>query len=122
MVNKAEWVWMPHAGHLIVGELCRFRLNTKVGAWIVSTVGEYLSADQEICELGIGRTYETMVFLAKEAPMSEACCPWRIANGENVDVEGYNDAGAAYRGHLAMCEKWSHRAAPVSEEEESDGE
>lgn len=40
-VPKEKWLWMPHAGHLIVGNDCRFHLNTKVGKYIVSTVGEY---------------------------------------------------------------------------------
>lgn len=31
---------MPHAGHFILGDLCRFRLNTYVGKYLVSTVGE----------------------------------------------------------------------------------
>lgn len=40
-MNKADWVWMAHAGHLIVGQDCRFHLTTYVGDFIVSTVGEY---------------------------------------------------------------------------------
>ncbi len=33
---------MPHAGHLIIGQHCRFRLNTHVNGYIISTVGEYV--------------------------------------------------------------------------------
>lgn len=40
-MKKANWIWMPHAGHLIVGNECQFHLNTYVGKYIVSTVGEY---------------------------------------------------------------------------------
>jgi hypothetical protein len=40
-MKKDKWVWMPHAGHLIVGDKCKFHLNTYVGKYIVSTVGEY---------------------------------------------------------------------------------
>ena len=39
-MNKEQWVWMPHAGHYILGHQCLFRLNTYVGGFIVSTVGE----------------------------------------------------------------------------------
>lgn len=39
-MNKNNWVWMPHAGHFILGERCRLKLNTYVGKYIVSTVGE----------------------------------------------------------------------------------
>jgi len=34
--------WMPHAGHFILGQMCRFRLNTHVNGYIISTVGEYV--------------------------------------------------------------------------------
>ncbi len=40
-MKKQNWIFMPHAGHLIVGDMCQFRLNTYVGKYIVSTVGEY---------------------------------------------------------------------------------
>lgn len=40
-MKKDKWVWMPHAGHLCVGNSCRFHLATYVGKYIVSTVGEY---------------------------------------------------------------------------------
>lgn len=39
-MKKENWVWMPHAAHLIVGNDCRFILATYVGKYIVSTVGE----------------------------------------------------------------------------------
>jgi hypothetical protein len=39
-MKKQNWVWMPHAGHFICGHMCRFHLNTYVGKYIVSTVGE----------------------------------------------------------------------------------
>lgn len=41
-MNKSKWIWMPHAGHLIVGSQCRFHLNTYLGnGYLVSTVGEW---------------------------------------------------------------------------------
>lgn len=36
-----KWIWMPHAGHLIIGDSCRFHLTTYVGKYVVSTVGEW---------------------------------------------------------------------------------
>jgi hypothetical protein len=35
-----KWIWMPHPGHFICSYQCRFHLNTCVGKYIVSTVGE----------------------------------------------------------------------------------
>lgn len=46
-MNKEKWVWMPHAGHFILGNRCQFVLNTYVGKYIVSTVGE-LWSDQQV--------------------------------------------------------------------------
>lgn len=40
-VPKDKWLWMPHAGHFIMGHACQFHLATKVGKYLVSTVGEY---------------------------------------------------------------------------------
>lgn len=39
-MKKEKWIWMPHAGHFILGKKCQFHLNTYVGGYIVSTVGE----------------------------------------------------------------------------------
>jgi len=50
MTRRDEWVWMPHAAHLMVGNDCRFHLATYVGGYIVSTVGEYLPGEAA-CEI-----------------------------------------------------------------------
>ena len=134
-MTKDKWVWMPHAGHLIVSRDCRFHLATYVGKCVVSTVGEYLPDEtvREIhcqvrhiqlegrgdyrladflrkvgyMEIGADRKYETMVFKAEPASEAlEQCCPWRMESGENLDFDGYNDPVEAFKGHLAMCEKW----------------
>lgn len=139
-MTKEKWIWMPHAGHLIVGNDCRFHLNTYVGKYIVSTVGEWwpersvreihaqvhdlkwLSKNKHLMgdyfdhayfkkfgfmEIGLERTYETMVFRAKKDKVNK-CCPWGMVSSE-LDIDGYNDAGDAYQGHLKMCQKWSKK-------------
>lgn len=40
-MTQDKWIFMPHAGHLIVSSHCQFHLNTYVGNFIVSTVGEW---------------------------------------------------------------------------------
>lgn len=35
-----RWKWFGHVGHFICGHKCRFHLTTKVGKYLVSTVGE----------------------------------------------------------------------------------
>lgn len=40
-MSKSDWIWMPHAGHFILSDKCRFHLNTYLpSGYIVSTVGE----------------------------------------------------------------------------------
>lgn len=138
MADRADWVWMPHAGHLIVSRDCQFHLTTCVGDFIVSTVGEYLPdetvrefhadarniklegrGDARLAdfmrkcgyvEVGYNRTYETMVFPAKKMNhIGDECCPWRMADATELEMNGYNDPGEAYHGHLALCEKWSKK-------------
>jgi hypothetical protein len=135
-VEKKDWVWMPHPGHLIVARDCRFHLNTYVGGYIVSTVGEYIPdapvreilaecrgikleglGDARLAdymekigyqEIGLDRLYETMVFKADSK--KEGCCPYRVSEYSEEDIEGYNDAKAAFKGHMKLCEKWSNES------------
>lgn len=132
MVPKDQWVWMPHPAHFICSFDCRFHLATKVGDFIVSTVGELFHDEpvREITaevrkirlsgigdarkndymkkigfeEIGYGRKYETMVFKAAK-DVEHPCCPWKIESGRELDFGGYNKPEDAYAGHLSMCEK-----------------
>lgn len=140
MTSKDKWVWMPHPGHFICGMNCRFRLNTCVGKYIVSTVGELwlergareihakihnpdwyyknqlLKGDEfdnaymkqfGYEDVGYGRKYETMVFLAKKS--ENKCCPFEMVTPSDVDCMGYNTPEEAYGGHMKMCLKWSKK-------------
>ena len=134
-----KWAWMPHAGHFICAKYCRFHLNTYVGGYIVSTVGEYVPdsevreifatargislegrGDERLAdymekigyeELGYQRLYETMVFKAKKS--DNKCCPYTASNWMEEDTEGYNTAEDAYKGHLRMCKKWGRKTVRI---------
>jgi hypothetical protein len=135
-MKKQNWVWMAHAGHFILGHMCRFKLNTYVGKYIVSTVGEYVPDSQVRAihvrcnkdsplpqgdageyeylkrygyeKLGAGdRIYETMVFKASKT--KDKCCPYHIIVSKEVDFAGYTKADDAYEGHMRMCNKWSKK-------------
>jgi len=138
-IARSEWEWFGNAAHLIVGSHCRFHLATRVGPWLVSTVGEYVPdyAVREIMaqrrgfdlegqgdareadwlkkhgfeEIGFGRKYETMVFRWARLCDSEECgCGLPTPDDwEELDSDGYNDAASATRGHYAMCERWSEK-------------
>ena len=138
-MKKENWVWMPHAGHLCVSSDCQFHLNTYVGKYIVSTVGEYwpdrkcreihaeiynkewFEENKHLLgyyfdhayrkkfgfeEIGCGRKYETMVFKAKKSKVK--CCLYSVSEYCELDSNGYNDAGDAYKGHIKMCNKWAN--------------
>lgn len=129
-----DWVWMPHAGHFIGSNYCRFHLATYIHGYLISTVGEYFPSDgvrEIICQtrgihlegrgeereedflnkvgfekIGYDRTYETMVFKAKLLD-EHSCCPYRAEDLIDVDFAGYNDPADAYLGHIKMCRKWA---------------
>jgi hypothetical protein len=63
--------------------------------------------------VGYDWTYETMVFKAGK-PCSDKECNYGLPNieGSELDFSPYNDAGAATRGHLAMCRKWAKAVRP----------
>ena len=91
-ITKDKWIWMPHPAHFICASDCKFFMATKVGKYIISTVGEMFpdAPIREIYaetrnivlegkgdarradymkkigydEIGVGRKYETMVFKA----------------------------------------------------------
>jgi hypothetical protein len=45
-----EWEWFGHAAHFICGSQCRFHLATRIGPYLVSTVGEYVP-DEPVREI-----------------------------------------------------------------------
>ena len=118
-------IYMPHPGHFIGGQSCCFHLNTYVNGYIVSTVGEYAPShvfengamrprrdDDPVEPFGYPREsslYETMVFRAKKSEETDAkwqCCPWRQADGHDLDFKRYATATDAVAGHEAMLKKY----------------
>lgn len=122
--SAAGWEWFGHAAHFICGRWCRFHMATKVGKYLVSTVGEYvhprhsngsemqeagwLKANAPGEDIGCGRKYETMVFLAGKRCSSKDCgCGLPEISGSELDFRGYNTAREARDGHMALCVKWA---------------
>lgn len=135
MIPESEWRWFGSAGHFICGDDCRFHLCTLIGDVLVSTVGEYLPPEgfQSILadsrgvtltgrgdasradymdkvgyeDIGYGRKYETMAFrVTGEVCSAPECgCGLPTIIPTELEADGYNDAGAATKGHYAMCER-----------------
>lgn len=131
-IQEKDWNWFGNAGHFICGRDCRFHLATQIGGFLVSTVGQYLpdSAVREIRaqsrgiklegrgddrendwlrkagyeEIGLGRTFETIVFRAGRPCDSKDCaCGLPEIEPTEMEFSGYNDAGAATAGHMRLC-------------------
>ena len=124
-----DWEWFGHAAHFCCGRWCRFHMATKVGPWLISTVGLYvhprnsegnetnegkwLSDHPNGEEIGCDRFYETMVFKAGAPCTSLECgCGLPGIGGSEVDSEGYKTAGEARKGHMALCLKYAKVKAP----------
>ena len=125
MNKQNEWKWFGHPGHFICGRWCRFHLCTQVGNYLISTVGQLVhprhsdgSEQREAAwlekhpngeEIGCGRTYETMAFLAGEPCKAKGCgCGLPTIDGSELDCDGYNNAASATKGHMAMCRKYAN--------------
>ena len=121
-----KWQWYGHAAHFCCGRWCRFHLATKVGSYLVSTVGEYVhprhsngseKAEREWLKLnypggdiGFGRKYETMVFRAGKPCAAPDCgCGLPTTDGNELDMLGCNTARAARAGHMKLCRKWAQK-------------
>lgn len=130
---------MPHPAHFICSYDCKFFLATKVGKYIVSTVGEYFP-DSQIREIFAssrniklegkgderksdymkkigfeelhcgGWLYETYVFKSIKMP-ENGCksCPFKIEIGSNIDQNVYKTGDEAFKGHYKLCEKYSKK-------------
>jgi hypothetical protein len=87
-------------------------MTTKVGRYLVSTVGDYRPrGSEEAEELGYQRLYETMVFKAGKPCQEEGCgCGLPSIDGTEIDMEGYKTAAEAQKGHMAMCRKYDRIA------------
>jgi hypothetical protein len=128
-VPRKDWEWFGNAAHFCCGRWCRFHMATKVGPWLVSTVGEFvhpkdsggseqaegewLSKNWPGSDVGLGRKYETMVFKAGDPCRAPGCmCGIPYISGGELEMKGYNAAGDATRGHVAMCERWAKKQEP----------
>lgn len=110
-----QWVWYGTPGHFIYADQCKFHMCTKVGKYLVSTVGEYFphhrlkDDDWKIehmfgDEIGVGRLYETTVFKITGKCEYEPCgCEIPIHNGDELGCIGANKAGDAAENHRTSC-------------------
>lgn len=134
-ISPSEWEWFGHAGHFICGRWCRFHLCTKVGPYLVSTVGEFvhprhskgserteaewLAKNPNGADIGCDRKYETMVFKADNTPCDSLECgcgmPGLGDDGQELDMLPANKAGDARDNHMTLCEHYAEMEAENDE-------
>ncbi len=130
-IPEAEWKWFGNAGHFICSQWCRFHLCTQVGPWLISSVGQYVhprhSQGNERQEakwlqenwpgedIGSGRKYETLVFLAGEPCSTPGCgCGMpTLDDPSEVDGEGCNTAKEATANHYKYCRSYAAKDVPT---------
>lgn len=110
-IPKSEWVWYGFAGHFIGGSRCRFHLSTRIGKYLISTVGGYrpLSSSGVDQPLSYGNDmfYETMVFACDgETPAGD---PNVLDFGRELLCERYKDSKVAELNHHRICKIWSRK-------------
>ncbi len=114
-ISASQWRWYGSPGHFICGMHCRFHLCTKVGRFLVSTVGEYtppymvaggdnregdwIAENYPGLDIGYQRKYETMVFEITDKKCGDpACgCGMPLHNGRMMIV-----ASLLFSGPVAM--------------------
>ena len=136
-LSPEAWEWFGHPGHFICARDCRFHLCTLVGRHLISTVGEFepdapvreiLAQSRGVTlsgqgdarrldylrrvgyeEIGLGRTFETMVFAVTDQRCQDPDCQCGLPEIVPMELEarGYTSAGAATQGHRELCAKWS---------------
>lgn len=138
-MKKDKWIWMGHAGHFICADKCRFHLNTYVGGYIVSTVGEYWP-ERAVREIHarvynsewhrennhlLGDNYDaaymkrfgfeeigcgrTYETMVFKAKKTDYICCPWQMSGAELDFLGYNNEDEASKGHMKLCNKWSNK-------------
>lgn len=111
MQSRDGWKWYGYAGHFVGGKSCSYHLCTRVGAFLISTVGDYrpLSKYGERETLGAADDswFETFVFnCLGEADSGDPI----LASWSEIDSERYSLSIEAERGHYRYCEKYAEAA------------
>lgn len=110
-IPAEKWKWYGYAGHFIAGSKCAYHLSTRIGKYLVSTLGDYhdRSGERQTIGAGEGLFYETMIFHCRgEAKTGDAI----IGSWSSVDGERYATSLEAERGHYRYCKKFARLPQP----------
>lgn len=117
MIPENEWIWQGHPGHFCAASYCRFHLATRVGDYLISTVGDYYTnpEDGERKEIGYSADgsawFETYVF--KVAGTLDCGCA-EVDGWSEIDGERWSEAKMAHDGHLQYCQKYAAKTEEIT--------
>lgn len=106
MIDKSEWKWYGYPGHFIGSARCVYHLSTKVGDYLISTVGDYRPNGPykaaETLRWSEDSYFETMVFEVDGE--TEAGDPNVVS-----EVEGFywSKSIIAENKHYEICQKYA---------------
>jgi hypothetical protein len=114
-IPKDQWEWYGYPGHFVCADRCWFRLNTKVGNYIISTVGDmHISTkpnDKTTLGGGDNDFFETYVFsCAKGNRCNDPECGYNAPipdSWREIDGNRTATAGEAQKAHMAFCLKYA---------------
>lgn len=110
MSERSKWKWYGYAGHFIGGKSCAYHLSTRVGHFLVSTVGDYYprskNGERETFGSSPDSWFETFVFKCLGEDKNGDPI---IASLSEVDSERYVKSIDAERGHYAYCKKYARK-------------
>lgn len=107
MESAEGWKWYGYAGHLCVSRRCAYHLCTRIGDYLISTVGAYYPFGSDKMEtIGGGREdfYETFVFKCEGDDNNGD----PIITTDEIDTKRYAKSIEAEEGHYAFCWKYQH--------------
>ncbi len=105
MIPESQWRWAGYPAHLCVSYMCRWWMCTRIGNYVISSIGHYVPDREknEMETIGAGPKdfFETMVF---EADDLEDPFSW---SGYELEQKRYADAEEAREGHMETCRHWA---------------
>lgn len=108
MKSGKDWKWYGFPGHFVDGGRCAFHLTTRIGGYLISTIGCYLpEGAQEYKEIGWKRKFETYVFTC-DGDNSDG--DPHITNLYEISSKAYNKSIDAEEGHYRICWKYAEKS------------
>jgi len=113
---EPEWEWFGYPGHFICADRCRFRMTTKVGTYLISTVGDMRRKENgkmgNMETLGARENsfFETYVFRnVKRCDEAGCTCGGQPILTDACEIDGERNATAedARAAHFRYCQKYS---------------